>query len=102
MTLWLVRWFGADYRQAVAYTLVLVGVAWNVAGAVTLGLVAFLVIAALAAVAGIVIWLRVWWLKRRLEKEGFKPHEMQDPEPKGHVIDAEYTVVEEPRDPPDS
>lgn len=38
VTLWLVRWFGADYRQAVAYTLVLVGIVWNGAGAVMLGL----------------------------------------------------------------
>lgn len=37
VTLWLVRWFGLDYRQAVAYTLVLVGVFWNGAGAITLG-----------------------------------------------------------------
>jgi hypothetical protein len=37
-TLWLVRWFGLDYRRAVAYTLVLVGLFWNGAGAVTLGL----------------------------------------------------------------
>jgi hypothetical protein len=36
VTLWLVRWFGLDYRQAVAYTLVLVGVFWNGAGALTL------------------------------------------------------------------
>ena len=36
-TLWLVRWFGLDYRRAVAYTLVLVGVFWNGAGALTLG-----------------------------------------------------------------
>ncbi|MHB8453440.1 MAG: sulfite exporter TauE/SafE family protein [Acidiferrobacterales bacterium] len=36
-TLWLVRWFGLDYRRAVAYTLVLVGVFWNGAGAFTLG-----------------------------------------------------------------
>jgi uncharacterized membrane protein YfcA len=36
-TLWLVRWFGLDYRRAVAYTLVLVGLFWNGAGAVTLG-----------------------------------------------------------------
>jgi uncharacterized membrane protein YfcA len=28
-TLWLVRWFGLDYRRAVAYTLVLVGMFWN-------------------------------------------------------------------------
>lgn len=38
VTLWLVRWFGLDYRQAVAYTLILVGVFWNGAGAVALGL----------------------------------------------------------------
>ena len=38
VTLWLVRWFGADYRQAVAYTLVMVGIAWNGAGAIALGI----------------------------------------------------------------
>jgi len=40
VTLWLVRWFGFDYRRAVAYTLVLVGVFWNGAGALTLGFLA--------------------------------------------------------------
>ena len=38
VTLWLVRWFGFDYKQAVAYTLVLVGVFWNGTGALALGL----------------------------------------------------------------
>lgn len=38
VTLWLVRWFGLDYRRAVAYTLILVGMFWNGAGALTLGL----------------------------------------------------------------
>lgn len=37
-TIWLVRWFGLDYRRAIAYTLVLVGLFWNGAGAITLGL----------------------------------------------------------------
>ncbi len=37
VTLWLVRWFGLDYRRAVAHTLVLVGLFWNGAGALTLG-----------------------------------------------------------------
>ncbi len=36
VTLWLVRWFGLDYKTAVAYTLVLVGLFWNGFGAVTL------------------------------------------------------------------
>ena len=37
-TLWLVSWFGLDYGLAVAYTLVMVGLVWNGAGALTLGL----------------------------------------------------------------
>jgi len=40
VTLWLVRWFGLDYRRAVAYTLVLVGIFWNGTGALTLGMLA--------------------------------------------------------------
>lgn len=40
VTLWLVRWFGLDYKRAVAYTLILVGVFWNATGALTLGLLA--------------------------------------------------------------
>ncbi len=38
VTLWLVRWFGLEYKCAVAYTLILVGMFWNGAGALTLGL----------------------------------------------------------------
>jgi hypothetical protein len=38
VTLWLVRWFGLDYKTAVAYTLILVGLFWNSSGALTLGL----------------------------------------------------------------
>jgi len=38
VTLWLVRWFGLDYKRAIAHTLVLVGVFWNGAGAITLGI----------------------------------------------------------------
>jgi uncharacterized membrane protein YfcA len=38
VTLWLVRWFGFDYKRAVTYTLILVGLFWNSSGAITLGL----------------------------------------------------------------
>ncbi|MDH5547955.1 MAG: sulfite exporter TauE/SafE family protein [Gammaproteobacteria bacterium] len=38
VTLWLVRWFGLEYKRAVAYTLILVGLFWNGTGAATLGL----------------------------------------------------------------
>ena len=36
-TLWLVRWFGLDYKRAVAYTLTFVGIVWNATGAAALG-----------------------------------------------------------------
>ncbi len=39
VTLWLVRWFGLDYKTAVAHTLILVGLFWNGSGAITLGLI---------------------------------------------------------------
>ncbi|MCU7960317.1 MAG: sulfite exporter TauE/SafE family protein [gamma proteobacterium symbiont of Bathyaustriella thionipta] len=39
VTLWLIHWFGLDYRRAVAHTLVLVGLFWNGSGALVLGLI---------------------------------------------------------------
>ena len=37
-TLLFLSWFGLDYRRAVAYTMLMVGLAWNSAGAITAGL----------------------------------------------------------------
>lgn len=39
LTMWLIRRFGLDYKRAVAYTLVLCGLAWNGTGAVVLGII---------------------------------------------------------------
>ncbi len=38
VTMWLVHWFGLDYKRAVTYVLILVGMFWNGAGALTLGI----------------------------------------------------------------
>ena len=64
------------------------------AGAFTLGLAALLVVAGVGLVAGIVIWLRVLWIKRKLEKSGvdLSMNNTQQPS-SGNVIDAEYTVI---------
>ena len=71
-------------------------------GAVMLGMVALLVIAGLALVVGIAIWLRLAWIKRRLRKRGVNLHnEATNQDRSGHVIDAEYTIVETPDSPPD-
>lgn len=39
-TMWLVKWFGLNYKQAVGHTLIAVGLFWNASGAVTMGLMA--------------------------------------------------------------
>ena len=65
-------------------------------GAVMLGMVAFLIIAGLALLAGIAIWLRVAWIKRRLKKQGVNLHDAEIRDKPGHVIDAEYTIVDDP------
>lgn len=38
VTIWLIVWFGFDYKHATAYTMILVGLFWNATGAVTLAL----------------------------------------------------------------
>ncbi|WP_372831230.1 sulfite exporter TauE/SafE family protein [Pontibacterium sp.] len=38
VTLWMVFWFGFDYKRAVTYVLILVGLFWNSSGAVTVAL----------------------------------------------------------------
>jgi uncharacterized protein len=38
VTLWLVSWFGLDYKRAVAHTLILVGLFWNGTGATALAM----------------------------------------------------------------
>lgn len=37
VTLWLVSWFGLEYKRAAAHTLTLVGLTWNGTGAIILG-----------------------------------------------------------------
>ncbi|MCW8924905.1 MAG: hypothetical protein OQJ84_01510 [Xanthomonadales bacterium] len=76
--------------------------AFALIGTIMLGMVAFLVIAGFVLVTGVVIWLRIAWIKRRLRKEGVDLHEgAAGPRDSGHIIDAEYTVVEPSDEPSD-
>lgn len=38
LTLWLIKYFGLDYKRAVAYTMIIGGLFWNGTGAVVLGI----------------------------------------------------------------
>jgi hypothetical protein len=76
--------------------------AFVLVGSFMIGIAALVVVACVGLVAGIAIWLRVAWIKRRLRKSGVgfgAPVDMSR-EP-GQVIDAEYTVVSENKDEPE-
>lgn len=69
------------------------------AGAFMIGIAALLVVAGIGLIAGIAIWLRVAWIKRRLRKSGVDLGVKVDiSRQSGQVIDAEYTVISEPED----
>ena len=62
-----------------------------------IGMAALLVVAGIGLVAGIAIWLRVAWIKRRLRKSGVDLGvEVDIQRESGNVIDAEYTVISRP------
>ena len=63
-------------------------------GSLMLGMVALLVVAGVGLIAGLILWLRVAWIKRRLQKSGVDfSANPQTQRQSGDVIDAEYTVV---------
>lgn len=68
--------------------------AFVLVGAFTIGIAALLVVAGVGLVAGLALWLRVAWIKHRLQKSGVDfgagpAHQGESAD----VIDAEYTVV---------
>lgn len=64
-----------------------------------IGMAALLVVGGIVLVAGIVIWLRVAWIKRQLRKSGVDlGANMDAAQEPGNVIDAEYTVVSDSQD----
>jgi predicted lipid-binding transport protein (Tim44 family) len=69
------------------------------AGAVMLGMVAFLVIAGIGLVLGLVVWLRLIWIRRRLHRRRHQgPATSTQADSSSEAIEAEYTVVSRDRD----
>ncbi|MGR6874532.1 sulfite exporter TauE/SafE family protein [Pseudomonas sp. HK3] len=77
-TMWLVKWFGLNYKQAVGHTLIAVGLFWNASGAMTMGLIAtiqwdWLIALVLGSLVGgyvgahLAIKMGSGWIKRAYE-----------------------------------
>ncbi len=70
-------------------------------GAFMIGMAALLVVAGIGLIAGIAIWLRIAWIKRRLRKDGIDvAFNTGTQKESGHVIEAEYTVISDHEDKP--
>ena len=48
-----------------------------------------------AIVLGLIIYVRVWWLKRKFARSGRKPSAESSQSQESEVIEVEYTVVDE-------
>lgn len=66
-------------------------------GAVLMGAVILAFVFGLALVFGVVVWLRVWWLRRKMRKarSGGSGRGTGSAASSGSVIEVEYTVVDE-------
>jgi hypothetical protein len=64
-------------------------------GSIIMGAVILAVVLGLAVILGIVIYIRVWWLKRKLARSGGGSSPGPSKPADSEVIEVEYTVVNE-------
>lgn len=72
------------------------------AASFVVGFAALLVVAGIALIVGIAIWVRVAWIKRQMRKNGADLKAQVDmSRQSGQVIDGEYTVVSDSENDPE-
>ncbi len=64
-------------------------------GAILLGAVVLAFIVGFAVIAGLVLYIRLWWMRRQLRQRRSGPRGRGREEPPGEIVEVEYTVVEE-------
>ena len=64
-------------------------------GAILMGAVILAIALGIAIVAGLVVFVRVWWLKRKIERARRKRGGRSGTQDSEKVIEVEYTVVDE-------
>ena len=64
-------------------------------GAVLMSAVILAFVLGFALVAGLIVFVRVWWLKRKLARSGGKPGVRRDSSADGEVFEVEYRVIDE-------
>jgi membrane protein implicated in regulation of membrane protease activity len=81
-----------------ALSFLLLGIA--LIGAVLMGAIVIAFLVGLFAILGVVVWIRLWWLRRRMlrARGGSRARRDQGSQRSGRIIEVEYEVVDRRRD----
>ena len=89
---------GLPARNPVANVFVIIAGALVIGASIVLGFFAFVVLSAVVLVTAALIGLRVWWLKRKIERGHAGKGSQQGHAARVDVIEGEYKVVVKERD----
>lgn len=64
-------------------------------GAFFMGAIILAVVLGFAVILGIIIYIRIWWLNRKIARSGRKSADEPSQSGESTVIEVEYTVVDE-------
>lgn len=82
----------------IANVLVIIAGTLVIGASIVLGFFAFIALSGIILVAAAVIGIRVWWLKRRIQKRSPAGDPGPGRKPRAGVIEGEYQVIRKDRD----
>jgi hypothetical protein len=89
---------GFPAGNPIANVLVIIVGVLVIGASIVLGFFAFLVLSAVVLVSAAVVGLRVWWLKRKMARDGVAAEAAETVRRRVDVIEGEYRVVGKDRD----
>ncbi len=93
---------GFPAGNPIANALVIIVGALVIAASIVVGFFAFVILASLLIVFSAIVAIRLWWFRRKMRKAWAESGEHGDGKPRvRRVIEGEYHVVVEERDPSD-
>ena len=89
---------GFPAGNPIANVLVVIAGALVIGASIVLGFFAFVALSGIVLVSAAIIGVRVWWLKRKMERSTGGQSAQRPPGAPGGVIEGEYKVVDKDRD----
>ena len=91
---------GIPAGNPIANVLVVIAGALVIGASIVLGFFAFIALSGIVLVSAAIIGIRVWWLKRKMERAMGDAGAQRTPGAPGGVIEGEFKVVDKDRDEP--